>query len=74
MDVKVSETRAVLLLAAAAAGVYLLMCAAVQAARAEQRAGQVIIAADVAAWEVGRLLQEARDITAQAARERGIPS
>ena len=71
MDVKVSESRAVLLLAAAAFGVYLLMCVAMEAARAEQRAGEAVIRADIAAWEVGRLLQEARDITEHAARERG---
>ena len=71
MDVKVNETRAVLLLAAAAVGVYLLMCAAVEAARTEARAEQAVIRADVAAWEVSRLLQEARDITQAAALERG---
>ena len=67
MDVKISETRAVLLLAAAAVGIYLLMCAAVEAARAEQRAEQATVRADIAAWQVSQLLQEARDITAQAA-------
>ena len=67
MDVKISETRAVLLLAAAAFGIYLLMCAAVEAARAEQRAEQATFRADIAAWQVSQLLQEARDITAQAA-------
>jgi hypothetical protein len=71
MDVKVNETRAVLLLAAAAFGVYLLMCAAVEAARAEQSAEQAVFRAHVAGWEINRLLQEARDITAQAALRDG---
>lgn len=72
MDMTVNETRAILVLAAVALGVFVLMASALEAARAEQRAEQATIRADVAAWEVSRLLQEARDIT-QAAVERGTP-
>lgn len=71
MDLKATETRVILLLAAAAFGVYLLMAAAVQAARAEQLAEAATLRADIAAWEISRLLQEARDITAAAAAVEG---
>lgn len=68
---QVSEQRTILMLAAAAVAVYLLMAAAVELTRTEARAEQAVTRADVAAWEVSRLLQEARDITAAAALERG---
>lgn len=70
----VTEQRAVVMLAAAAVAVYLLMAAAVELTRTEARAEQAVTRAGVAAWEVSRLLQEARDITEQAAAERGIQS
>ena len=66
-----AEQRAILMLAAAAVAVWLLMAAAVELTRTEARAEQAVIRADVAAWEVSRLLQEARDITQAAALERG---
>ena len=67
-----TDQRTVVMLAAAAVAVYLLMAAAVELTRTEARAEQAVIRADVAAWEVSRLLQEARDITEHAAREREI--
>ena len=66
-----TEQRAILMLAATAVAVWLLMAAAVELTRTEARAEQAVIRADVAAWEVSRLLQEARDITQAAALERG---
>lgn len=66
-----TEQRAVLMLAAAAVAVWLLMAAAVELTRTEARAEQAVTRADIAAWEVSRLLQEARDITQAAALERG---
>lgn len=66
-----TEQRAILMLTAAAVAVYLLMAAAVELTRTEARAEQAVTRADVAAWEVSRLLQEARDITQAAALERG---
>jgi hypothetical protein len=66
-----AEQRAILMLAAAAVAVWLLMAAAVELTRTEARAEQAVTRADVAAWEVSRLLQEARDITERAALERG---
>jgi len=66
-----AEQRAILMLAAAAVAVWLLMAAAVELTRTEARAEQAVTRADVAAWEVSRLLQEARDITQAAALERG---
>jgi len=69
-----TEQRAILMLTAAAVAVYLLMAAAVELTRTEARAEQAVTRADVAAWEVSRLLQEARDITERAALERGEPS
>jgi hypothetical protein len=71
MTMQEAQARTILLLAAAAFGVWLLMCAAAELARTEARAEQAVIRADVAAWEVSRLLQEARDITQAAALERG---
>lgn len=62
-----AEVRGVLAAAAVAAAIYLLMAAVVELADRQHRAEQAVIRADVAAYEVGRLLQEARDITAQAA-------
>jgi hypothetical protein len=66
-----TEQRTILMLAAAAVAVYLLMAAAVELTRTEARAEQAVTRADVAAWEVSRMLQEARDITQAAAQERG---
>lgn len=66
-----AEQRTILMLTAAAVAVYLLMAAAVELTRTEARAEQAVTRADVAAWEVSRLLQEARDITQAAALERG---
>lgn len=66
-----TEQRTILMLTAAAVAVYLLMAAAVELTRTEARAEQAVTRADVAAWEVSRLLQEARDITKAAALERG---
>jgi hypothetical protein len=68
--VQATEQRAIVLLAAAAVAVWLLMAAVVELTRTEARAEQAVIRADVAAWEVSRLMQEARDITAAAALER----
>jgi hypothetical protein len=66
-----TEQRAILMLAAAAVAVYLLMAAVIELTRTEARAEQAVTRAGVAAWEVSRLLQEARDITQAAALERG---
>ena len=66
-----TEQRTILMLTAAVVAVYLLMAAAVELTRTEARAEQAVTRADVAAWEVSRLLQEARDITQAAALERG---
>ena len=62
-----AEVRGVLAAAAVAAAVYLLMAAAIELADRERRADVATIRADVAAYEVSRLLQEAREITEQAA-------
>ena len=66
-----TEQRTILMLTAAVVAVYLLMAAAVELTRTEARAEQAQAAAEVAAWEVSRLMQEARDITQAAALERG---
>ena len=62
-----AEARGVLAAAAVAAGIYLLMAAAIELADRERRADVAATRADVAAYEVSRLLQEAREITEQAA-------
>jgi hypothetical protein len=66
-----TEQRTILILTATVVAVYLLMAAAVELTRTEARAEQAVTRADVAAWEVSRLMQEARDITQTAALERG---
>jgi hypothetical protein len=63
----VTEQKTILMLAAAAVAVYLLMSAAVELTRTEARAEQAVTRADVAAWEISRLMEEARQITAAAA-------
>lgn len=62
-----AEVRGVLAAAAVAAAIYLLMAAAIELADRERAAAAAVVRADVAAYEVSRLLQEARDITRQAA-------
>ena len=62
-----AEARGVLAAAAVAAAIYLLMAAAIELADREHRADAATVRADVAAYEVSRLLQEAREITEQAA-------
>lgn len=64
-----TEQRTIIMLAAAAVAVYLLMSAAVELTRTEALAEQAVARADVAAWEVSRLMEEAREITAAAAGE-----
>lgn len=61
------DVRAVLLLACACAAIYLMMSAALDLIQVEADAEAAVQRADVAAWEVSRLLQEAREITEQAA-------
>lgn len=62
-----AEVRGVLAAAAVAAAIYLLMAAAIELADRERRCDKAAIRADIAAYHVSELLQEARDITAQAA-------
>lgn len=62
-----AEVRGVLAAAAVAAAIYLLMAAAIELADRERRCDKAAIRADIAAYHVSELLQEARDITARAA-------
>lgn len=64
-----TEQRTIIMLAAAAVAVYLLMSAAVELTRTEARAEQAAVRVDVAVYEVSRLMEEARGITAAAAGE-----
>ena len=68
------DTRAVrglLAVAAACAVMYLFAAAALELLRAQHQAEVAVARADTAAYAIGQLLQEARDITEQAARDRG---
>lgn len=64
-----TEQKMIVMLAAAAVAVWLLMSAAVELTRAEALAEQAVTRAEASAWEVSRLMEEAREITAQAARD-----
>ena len=55
--------------AACAAAAVLLMAAALELAAAGQQAEAAVQRADIAAWEISRLLEEAREITRTAAAE-----
>lgn len=73
------DTRAVkglLAVAAACAVMYLFAAAAMELFRAQNKAEIAVARADVAAYAINQLLQEAREITEQAARDRdrGTPS
>lgn len=68
-----TEQKTIWMLAATAVALYLLMSAAIELTRTEARAEQAVTRADVAAWEISRMLQEARDITAAAAAGDGPP-
>ena len=62
-----AAVRGIVLSIALAAGVYLLLAAALELADRERRCDKAAIRADIAAYHVSELLQEARDITARAA-------
>lgn len=68
------EIRGLLILAAACAVAYLLAVAAAELLRQQQRAEVSALRADLAAWQVAQLMEEARDITRQAAQGRGAGS
>lgn len=63
--------RGLLAVAAACAVMYLFAAAALELLRAQQQAEIAVARADTAAYAIGLLLQEARDITEQAARDGG---
>jgi len=62
-----TDLKTIVLLLSAATAVYLLMSAALELTRAEGAAKVAVARADIAAWELGRLQEEARDITRAAA-------
>lgn len=66
------EMRGLVILAAVMAGCYFLMLAVNELIQQSQRAEVAIIRADLAAWQVSQLMEEARDITLRAAKERGL--
>lgn len=66
------ELRALLLLLAVMYGLYLAYAAITELMKQSQRAEVATIRADLAAWQVSGLLQEAREITLRAAQERGL--
>lgn len=67
-----SELRSLILLLALMYGCYLAYAAVTELLRQSQRAEVATIRADLAAWQVSRLMEEAREITIRAAQERGI--
>jgi len=64
--------RGLALIAGLCAAAYLFACAAIRLMETAQRAEVAVLRSDLAAWMVSQLMQEAREITEQAARERGI--
>lgn len=66
------EVRGLALLAGLLLGCYLLAVTMTEVMRQSQRAEVATIRADLAAWQVSQLMEEARDITRAAARERGL--
>jgi hypothetical protein len=64
--------RGLLVLAGLCAAAYLFACAAIQLMENTRRAEVAVLRSDLAAWQVSQLMQEAREITEHAARERGI--
>lgn len=67
-----TEIRGLALLAGLMLGCYLLAVTMSELMKQSQRAEVATIRADLAAWQVGQLMEEARDITRRAAEERGL--
>lgn len=66
-----SDIRKVLLIATFMAAAYVCIAAAMELMREAQRADIATIRADLAAWQLSELMEEARDITRQAANVTG---
>ena len=66
------EARNLVIFAAIMAGCYFAYRAVAGLLEASQRAEVATIRADLAAWQVAALMEEAREITRAAARERGL--
>lgn len=67
-----NEYRNLILFAAIMYGCYLAYVAIVELLEAKQKADIATIRADLAAWQVSQLMEEARDITRRSAQERGL--
>jgi hypothetical protein len=64
------EIRNLALLAALMAGAYLFAVATIELIRQQQRADVAVLRADLAAYACSQVIQEAREICEQAARDR----
>ena len=70
---KQQDVRSLALIAALMAAGYLVLVATIELIKQASEAEVATIRADLAAWQVGQLMEEARNITKQAAEERGLP-
>ena len=70
---KQQDVRSLALIAALMAAGYLVLVATIELIKQASEAEVATIKADLAAWQVGQLMEEARNITRQAAEERGLP-
>jgi hypothetical protein len=71
MNITRDEVRGLVIVVAILYGCYVAVVALEELARQAQRAQVATLRADLAAWQVSQLMEEARDIT-RAAAERGI--
>lgn len=67
-----AEVRGLALLAGVMLGCYLMAITFAELMKQSQRAEVATIRADLAAWQVSQLMDEAREITLRAAQERGL--
>jgi hypothetical protein len=70
---KQQDVRSLALIAALLAAGYLVLVATMELIKQASEAEVATLRADLAAWQVGQLMEEARNITKQAAEERGLP-